>query len=543
MTPERLVNRVGMIVTIPALIATIGAGEKINVQQEALKVWREARSGVIYQAGKETEQAIIILNTDSVPEMQQAIEAVDSEGGHVTHVFPPQVLIGSLPESSEETLLQDTDIKLIDRETLDPSTVADLGKEGEQAVEIWNADFANPQPESPHLPSEEIDKEPLEDAFLPRNLSLSTQDATEIDNKTSEYMIGKVAVGIVFPESDGSLDPSTEDWTSEEQTQVFNKIVAATDWWAKLEPGADLTFYYDVKTLPTGYEPINHPHTDENLWINQIMAESGNDTSSCFLNTRNYDNALRQSLGTDWAFTIFVVDSSNDQDGVFTDGYFAYAFFGGPFLVMTYNNDGYGPDNLDAVAAHEIGHIFYAADQYTDKPCTQTSGYLQVENQNSEYGNCSSNAPSLMRGYISPFINHDLDLYARGQIGWWDLDHDGILDAIDQDVRGTYLYPHGEALTGKVPISVEGLAVDSNKVASVEYRLDDNGVWQLAVPLDGKFNGVSEPFRIPSLPIPSLFQIRITDSKGVSRVEFHNSNELGNLPLFIWLPRISAGQH
>ncbi len=61
---------------------------------------------------------------------------------------------------------------------------------------------------------------------------------------------------------------------------------------------------------------------------------------------------------------------------------------------MTSGNDGYGSENQDAVAAHEIGHIFLAFDQYSSayQPCTRRSGYPGAENQNSQYGACASRA-------------------------------------------------------------------------------------------------------------------------------------------------------
>jgi len=41
---------------------------------------------------------------------------------------------------------------------------------------------------------------------------------------TSEYLIGDVAVGIIFLESNGTIDPSTEDWTLTKESKVINEI-------------------------------------------------------------------------------------------------------------------------------------------------------------------------------------------------------------------------------------------------------------------------------------------------------------------------------
>jgi hypothetical protein len=52
------------------------------------------------------------------------------------------------------------------------------------------------------------------------------------------YLIGKVAVGIILPESNGTIDPNTEDWTDEEIEKVLSKIQSALDWWASRNPNA-----------------------------------------------------------------------------------------------------------------------------------------------------------------------------------------------------------------------------------------------------------------------------------------------------------------
>ena len=41
---------------------------------------------------------------------------------------------------------------------------------------------------------------------------------------TSEYLIGSVAVGIIFLESNGTIDSSTENWNSAREVQVISEI-------------------------------------------------------------------------------------------------------------------------------------------------------------------------------------------------------------------------------------------------------------------------------------------------------------------------------
>lgn len=54
--------------------------------------------------------------------------------------------------------------------------------------------------------------------------------------RTSEYMAGRVAVGIILPESNGTVDPSSEDWTDSQIAEIEAEIVGALSWWAGMLP-------------------------------------------------------------------------------------------------------------------------------------------------------------------------------------------------------------------------------------------------------------------------------------------------------------------
>jgi hypothetical protein len=347
--------------------------------------------------------------------------------------------------------------------------------------------------------------------------------------QTSEFMAGSVAVGIVLVESDGRLDPSSENWTADEKQRVFNEIMAGLNWWAQLEPRARLSFVYDdhfSQPLSTRYEPITRPSSDQQYWISEAMSALGYNASSYFASVRDYDNALRVAYHTDWAFTIFIVDSAVDSDNRFSNGYFAYAYLGGPFAVMTSENNGYGTDNLDAVVAHEMGHIFSALDQYAGayQPCSRRSGYLDVENSNSQYGNCPSNVTSIMRGQIYPYTVGAIDLFAAGQVGWRDSDSDNIFDPLDVELPITVT----NFLITDNRITASGLAevipfpapkrtsVTINTLRNVQYRLDQSA-WLPATAGDGSFDGTAESFSLTTPPMtPGLHTLDIAafDSLG-----------------------------
>ena len=153
----------------------------------------------------------------------------------------------------------------------------------------------------------------------------------------------------------------------------------------------------------------------------------------CFPRIYDYLNDLRSRKGTKWATAIFVVDSSADTDGKFSDGYFGYAGFYGPRIVMTYDNDGWSIDHMDQVVQHEMGHIFGAGDNYYAPgyggcmSTTELYGYLGIPNSNCAYSNPSADTDVLMHDN-NPDRNHWTGQY---QVGWKDSDGDRKADVVD----------------------------------------------------------------------------------------------------------------
>ncbi len=325
---------------------------------------------------------------------------------------------------------------------------------------------------------------------------------------TSDFMIGSVAVSIIFAESNGGTDPNVENWDDARKGQVLSEIMAGLDWWTHQNSRSPLSFTYTSQTVTTKYEPITRPYYDEALWIPEIMGKLGY-TGSRFVSTRAYCNALRQQYNTDWAFVIFMVDSQADSNGKFADGYFAYSYLGGPFTVMTYDNNGYGISNMDVVTAHEIGHIFNALDQYAgaSSPSSYSYGYFPTINGNHQYAATANDANSIMRGGV----RWGLDYWAKLMIGWRDSDNNGRDDILDRTPTLTMNQGSGNSFAGNAHVNVlprqdnssgYGFTVDS--IAKVEYKVGDED-WGEAAPADGIFDEPDENFviTIPSSQLPS----------------------------------------
>ena len=132
-----------------------------------------------------------------------------------------------------------------------------------------------------------------------------------------------------------------------------------------------------------------------------------------------------------------MVDSSADVDGKFADGFFAYAYMGGPFVMMTYDNNGWGSDRMNMVATHEVGHIFYALDEYPDSSSYfYHSGYFNTHNLNASdnHHDPSSRVDSIMaesNAQINAYPFYISSPSSFEMVGWKDSDGDGVFDMLD----------------------------------------------------------------------------------------------------------------
>jgi hypothetical protein len=269
---------------------------------------------------------------------------------------------------------------------------------------------------------------------------LLTVQSTPVRANTPDAAVGLYRVTIFLPESNGAIDPSTEDWREDMETEVVDQVLDACLYWASMAPDwAELTCdvgYYHFVDTPTGYEPIIHDGGapllgfwggEEDDWINEIMDVMGFASMWLFYyqEVEDYNDWAQEEYGAEEAFSVFVVNSENDDDGSFANDMSAYVpEIRAPYLVMTWDNGGWrsllGPTSLQTTAAHEMGHVFGAEDEYhgSNSSCSdESSGY---SNDNHEDCPGGARTPCLMRqdapcGYLPP---NPLCYWTRGQVGW-----------------------------------------------------------------------------------------------------------------------------
>lgn len=374
----------------------------------------------------------------------------------------------------------------------------------------------------------------LVEILEPRHL-LATLPFGAVSQDTAEYMLGNVVANIVFFESDGSIDPSTQNWNQlvrDQNGQVVldangktisaggdniiertkDRIIEGLQWWEDtlvnyyatnyvgMEPVHSLNFIlnfeYAHNPIKTGYEPIDRISDDYRLWVGDFLSNVGySTTGSIDKDIREFNNAQRLKYGADWSFTIFVANDYNDVDGRFKSGGSftqAFAFSGGRFLVA--------PSRRPASTfSHETGHIFYAMDEYAYVgDYTAQRGYYDAQNLNS-WDNPDPlyvHQTSLMGAGTeveAAFQAHTSSDSSLAMIGWQDSDLDGVFDVLDVPLSltgsgyydaaaGLYRFSGYSTVNTLPNMNSSGRRNDItiNEVSQAVYSLDGGLTWQVA---------------------------------------------------------------
>ncbi len=359
------------------------------------------------------KNALIILAAESVAAVHTAMDGIERLGGRVMHVLAPHVLMGELGVGLDDQVRALANVSRVYRSRVDLGEVERYGPAAVQMVKGWNRGFAPSfralksgrgsegcswgapgyAPEGPVVAPPRRPGEPAAGA------------------DTSAYLIGSVATSVILVE--GTAEPYT--LSAMERDTIVAEIQDGLGWLASQEPAARVSWFYDLHHVSLDLDPARIPGFAEDTWRDAAMASLGYPASWKGLEAFVRDR--RSALATDWAYVLFVTR--------FPLWHFAYAFK--PRVVLSYDLDGWGSDNMDRIVAHETGHIFGAADEYAESKCdcSERCGYLQVENGNCELG-ASAQVPCIMSHNAWAMCS-----YTRGHLGWRDSNGDGVLDPLD----------------------------------------------------------------------------------------------------------------
>lgn len=375
--------------------------------------------------------------------------------------------------------------------------------------------------------------ERLEDRRLLSAVPLGT-----FPDDTGEYMLGDVLVTVVLMESDNNVsvvNPNTESWTPALIAATKQKVQTGIEWWeqtlATRFPNSphQLDFQFDFtyadNPVLTSYEPISQISDYFQYWMYDFLNPLGYNKDGTFSDDiRAFNHAQRLAQGTDWAFTVFVVNDTVDGDDRFAyGGSFAqaFSFAGGQFMVSPASRPA-------STFAHETGHMFWAKDEYPGAGSyLDHRGYYNTQNWNA-----ADNPTAGFTQVISMMRENPLDTAynahasspsSLAMIGWQDTDGDGVFDVLDvpHTLNGTgYLDPAsgqyhftGISSVQTLPnLNSAGLQNDItlNKISRAEYRVD-GGDWQTAATFGASVAELNLSFSVPTSGIHNV-EIRTVDA-------------------------------
>ncbi len=432
-----------------------------------------------------------------------------------------------------------------------------LSGDARAAALVWNAITAPDDDPADAVPVQsDVRTTALVSPQPPFSPRTSASYAPESE-QTSAYMVGDVAVKVLFVESTSG----PETWTATEVDKVKTEITQALTWWTMVStapatpggqprPNARLTWNVsyvspfdgptaDRAKIRVAEEPIQGSVASASElttgWIHQVAAAFYNQPANSGSLVLRLAHDARVSGGADWGLVLYVVDSSSDADGLFDgDGLAAGAAIGGPWAVVTYDGGDLGISNLEVLIAKMVGHVFGAGDESSGCRPEEIYGYLRIAHTNCEDGNPSP-VPSLMRSgedMVAAYRAHALSEAARQQVGWRDADNSGIYDVLEtlkDSFEGFETAPVCPVLhLTQVPIEVvparplqfgSGDTQDSwstyvwdrgaqqfvagphyraaaiNRARYVWGRVNDSD-WERADPADGEWNSLDEAYTL-----------------------------------------------
>ncbi len=213
-------------------------------------------------------------------------------------------------------------------------------------------------------------------------------------------LVGSVAVAVVLVNG----PTAATQFTAAERTKVIAEVQAGLTWLGNQDPASNVSWHYEIRDVSITTATNATAASDEERWRNPVMASLGHTQN--WQGVVDYAQAVRRRLNTRWAYIVYFVKG-------YPLWHFGYA--SSPRIVMDYANNGWGPDNIDRVFAHETGHIFSAPDEYSAANCSCTTKHGVYNEPN---GNCASCAPG--GGILCIMKNNDWAMcsHTRRHFGW-----------------------------------------------------------------------------------------------------------------------------
>jgi hypothetical protein len=468
----------------PRALAGVDRGSRPAVQIDAAAIQDGARTRVFVESPRGDETKLLELK-------QQLL----SLGAIRVNVFLPSVLVCDVVEGTELGWIEnDPDLLCVRSADVDaqrgPAVSPSLAlvmdsyayakklvesggepvdrRAGLQKVTTTAGEFTDLVLEAPR---EIVDLSArLQDDGSPGHAAFAERDLRQ----NSEFLIGNVMIQLVLPESMGA----EEDWTDQDLAEAIAGAYAGALAYQQRFGYAPINFVLRAqRRVPCDYEPIlSNLETDE-TWISDVMLELGyRDTDTYLLAVHQYNNAGRKAYGTDWVFTAFIACSRNQEKHTFRGAnYVAYAWGGGPHLVIPFPAASYPQytyterEIFSMIFQHEMGHIFWALDEYPSSPseCGWRAGYLDYPNRNKfsvDFDGVPHGCPDVDDLEFCVMMNaiqaaRPVCYYTTGQIGLADANGNSVPDVFDAPPVIEFEGSDSETLqAGEITVNMRALA-------------------------------------------------------------------------------------
>ncbi|MGC8885438.1 MAG: hypothetical protein ACP5KK_03035, partial [Candidatus Nanoarchaeia archaeon] len=268
--------------------------------------------------------ALVVLNTGNGSETAKLVHFIREHGGVVSIVYPNSIVALKLPKNLDLLIEEKFDAKVFrDR-------VPETAKATPAALDFWNSQFepkTKPLVEDFTFPNDFIiPKENLFERNLYNGVGILSPPGSSgfppgwylCYSHESHYAIGDVFVTIVLPESNGSVDPNLENWTSAQISKVNSEVGLALNWWVarsiKYNVSYPLTFWMYSESIVRNIseEPIIHEIGYMPSFVDEVLEQimgvpGGQYVWNYFMRTNGTANGYGMRM--DWAFVIGVANS------------------------------------------------------------------------------------------------------------------------------------------------------------------------------------------------------------------------------------------
>lgn len=353
---------------------------EINTEFELLEISSGRKTRAAGESSPVNEDGGVLHNYGPRVQIKRA-QPVDIGGS----AFPTQPLPRALPTGLTPTEQMGVNAFKLRQSTKYRSAKAQRPRDGEP----WDMKGCGPHAHDTPTP----------DALKPVVVGESVRGARAVGGGTP-FLAGSVAVGVIIVNG----PTAATRFSTAESTKVVAEVQAGLTWLGNQNPAAGVSWHYEIQNITITTPTTATAADDESRWRNPVMGALGHTQN--WQGVIDYANALRVRKGTRWAYCVYFVKG-------YPLWHFAYA--SSPRIVMDYANDGWGPDNIDRVFAHETGHIFSCPDEYAAAGCNCTSKHGIYNEPNA---NCATCAPG--GGIACIMKNNDWEMcsHTRRHLGW-----------------------------------------------------------------------------------------------------------------------------